>query len=558
MQSGTLSTDSSATLESEAGAAAGVLSHALHVLGELSQLRLQAELCDVFLVGSDGQKVAAHKAVLAASTPYFKAMFTNGMKESTQPAIHFPGITSEILECLVNYMYSGHTAVTERNVGMLLEPASMWQLTSVLDSCCKFLLKNLDSDCCLAWATMGSLLSLPALYDGAMAFAERNFTAITKCENFYSLSSEILGDLLTRDGLFVNSETEVFDACIKWLKFEWPRHAAEASEVLRWVRWPHVPAATLACLDCDEELQFLRELPECATLLQYAKWGEWHVTGQRHKSWKRLRHSLACHGVVFAIGGETNPGRHIIREVEKFDSTTGAWESICPLPKPRRGAGAVIVDNMVYVAGGSDGLNALADIIRYDPETNRWSEIGQMMNRRSSVGAMTIGHVIYFIGGYDGLNSCHCSVETYNVQTRQQKTVASMTSARSMCSVAMMRDHIYAIGGYDGSDDLRTVECYDSTDDVWTSVASMSYKRYGLICNHLFLIDANFTQAQLSLKKKPSAIKISAFSSFRSLFMPMVKYRKTCISISQSKKSGLWRSYKLCRLFGLRNVLRPT
>ena len=478
MQNGIVSTGSSTTLESEAGPDAGVLSHALRVLGEFADFRQNSSLCDVTLVGSDGKHVSAHRALLAASTSYFRAMFTGNLMESSQKDIQFPGIEGQTLETLVDFMYSGRVDVNERNVDSLLESASMLQMVSVLETCCKFLLKRLNSDNCLGVLSVGRLLSLPSLFEGALAFVERNFSAVSKSEEFLDLPANVLSDLLTRDGLFVHSETEVFDACIRWLKHEWPGRASDACEALSWVRWPCVLPTTLACLDCDGELQFLRELPECAILLQYAKWGEWHAMGHRHKSWKRLRNSLACQGVMFAMGGETNPGRRIIKEAEKFDLLAGCWESMPPLPRPRRGAGAVIVNNVVYVAGGSDGLNAIADIHSYDPQTNVWSEVGRMLEKRSSVGAVASGHMIYFVGGYDGFNSCLHSVESYNIQTRQHKLVAPMAMARSMCAVASLAGRVYALGGYDGSEDMREVECYNISDDAWTPVAPMSHNRW--------------------------------------------------------------------------------
>ncbi|XP_065177727.1 kelch-like protein diablo [Sycon ciliatum] len=492
IHTGTTSTSSSTGLDGETGADAGVLAHALTILNDLCDLRSRSELCDVVLVASDDRTVSAHRAVLAAGTPYFRAMLTGGLKESAQSKISLPGVDGDTLEMLVNFLYTGRVQVDETNVQVLLTAASLLQLNSVMEICVKFLLTHIDTANCLGVVALGKVLALPTLYEGAMEFAARNFFSIVSSEDYLQVPVEILRELLTRDELVVRSETDVFDACIQWLRHEWPRHARLAAGVLHCVRWPCMPATSLACLDCDEELQFLRELPECATLLQYAKWGEWNAMGQRHKSWRRLRHSIACRGIVFAIGGETNPGRNIISDAEKFDSQVGSWEAVSPITKPRRGAGAVLVGNLLYMAGGSDGFNALSDIVSYEPETNVWSEAGEMLEKRSSVGAVAAGHTIYFIGGYDGQTTCLSSAESYHVQTRQHKILPPMTSPRSMCTVALLNDCIYAIGGYDGSDDLRSVERYEMEQGRWVSVAPMLEKRSmaasAVISDRLFVV----------------------------------------------------------------------
>ncbi len=51
------------------------------ILKGLSSLREEDILCDVHLY-AEGKVISAHKAVLAAGSPYFKAMFGGKFKES--------------------------------------------------------------------------------------------------------------------------------------------------------------------------------------------------------------------------------------------------------------------------------------------------------------------------------------------------------------------------------------------------------------------------------------------------------------------------------------------
>ncbi len=55
-------------------------------LTELNLIRKLHDLCDVVItVGS--RKIFAHKVILAACSPYFRAMFTGALAESSQTEV---------------------------------------------------------------------------------------------------------------------------------------------------------------------------------------------------------------------------------------------------------------------------------------------------------------------------------------------------------------------------------------------------------------------------------------------------------------------------------------
>lgn len=80
--------------------------HAGHVLNKLNRLRASSRFCDVEIVAGE-QRIKAHRAVLAASSPYFHAMFTAGLMEQTCHTIELHDVPSEILKLLIDFIYSG-------------------------------------------------------------------------------------------------------------------------------------------------------------------------------------------------------------------------------------------------------------------------------------------------------------------------------------------------------------------------------------------------------------------------------------------------------------------
>lgn len=58
----------------------------------------------------------AHRAALAAASPYFYAMFTGEMSESKQNVVILKEVDGDALELLIEYCYTAEVKVTEENV----------------------------------------------------------------------------------------------------------------------------------------------------------------------------------------------------------------------------------------------------------------------------------------------------------------------------------------------------------------------------------------------------------------------------------------------------------
>ena len=70
----------------------------LDILEGLGDLRENESLCDVRLK-AEGATFQAHRVVLAAVSPYFRAMFTGGFKEKEQSEITLNEMTAKGLGC---------------------------------------------------------------------------------------------------------------------------------------------------------------------------------------------------------------------------------------------------------------------------------------------------------------------------------------------------------------------------------------------------------------------------------------------------------------------------
>lgn len=194
-------------------------SHCNRVLATLNDLRLNEELSDITLkVGTE--QVSSHKLVLSANSPYFRAMFSSSYSESEQNVVEMHEVSFPALESLIQYFYTSKLHISIANVQELLAISSMLQVGGVSDACCEFMRRHLGVSNCLGVRTFADMHSCSELRRVADDFARRNFSSVVESEEFLRLEVEQVMELLSADELSVGSEEKVFEAVLRWVKFD--------------------------------------------------------------------------------------------------------------------------------------------------------------------------------------------------------------------------------------------------------------------------------------------------------------------------------------------------
>ena len=192
------------------------------LLLKCAKFRDEGQFIDVRLKVSD-DVFTAHRIVLAASSDYFYAMFTNGMKESNQEMIELKdeSITSNALKIILDSIYTEDLHVTEENVFEVLAAAFHLQVTSVVQRCSDFLKKefvqlrlDLQNYCLLC--TVADRHGMKDLREAAESKMALTFKDICESEEFLSIMEpDQLVNLLNRDDLSAPSETFVFKSVMQ-------------------------------------------------------------------------------------------------------------------------------------------------------------------------------------------------------------------------------------------------------------------------------------------------------------------------------------------------------
>jgi hypothetical protein len=209
--------------------------HAPLTFGQFEQIRRDGHLCDVRLRVGDAV-FSAHRIVLAATVPYFRAMFTGHMREANMAEIVIGGssagqcmghasddacvcadgdgspaaaIDADTMDALLQYAYTGRVRIGVRNVQSLMLGAAYLSLTDIVHACGKYLQQRLHAANVLSIRSFAMALNSPQLIRAADRYIQKHFMLVSRTDEFTQLPIDELLNVLQRDELHVNNEEQV-------------------------------------------------------------------------------------------------------------------------------------------------------------------------------------------------------------------------------------------------------------------------------------------------------------------------------------------------------------
>ena len=174
----------------------------------LASLWQDANFNDVILVVEGPQeeprqttlKIPAHKAVLAAASPYFHRMFTSASfteknKREVLLKSDYIRLDPGSVEAILCYIYTGvKIPLSQDNAQSLLEASSYLEVTLVTEQTAQFFEENLESfEDVIEVRKMAVTNGCTYLVTAVDSFVEDNFSDITASSDFleYSLSNVV-------------------------------------------------------------------------------------------------------------------------------------------------------------------------------------------------------------------------------------------------------------------------------------------------------------------------------------------------------------------------------
>lgn len=106
---------------------------------KLYAARSSGLFCDGLLVAQE-KSIKVHRVILAISSPYFK----NRFETSENSVVHCHDITSEDLEYMISFLYSGEISIPYVKVKDILSASRKYGITELADACRDFLEEHFE------------------------------------------------------------------------------------------------------------------------------------------------------------------------------------------------------------------------------------------------------------------------------------------------------------------------------------------------------------------------------------------------------------------------------
>ncbi|XP_077385086.1 kelch repeat and BTB domain-containing protein 12 [Festucalex cinctus] len=479
--------------------------HGLVLLEQLRKMRETEHLTDVVLI-AEGVSFPCHRLVLSAFSPYFRVMFTCGLRECSNREIFLRDTPADSLALLLNYMYSSDLPLTNTNVQGISIAAFLLQMDDVFTQCRQHMTENMDASNCLGVFYFARDLGAEELADSAQRFLRQHFVQVCQNEEVLDLEAHQLAKLITSDDLNISREETILDVVLRWVNHSFVAEGEVRSqhlpELLRKVRLPLINpdylketmkrnAALLADTEC---LEIMRQALEVV---------EMHPSAVPRKL--KLRYGMETTDLLLCVG---NDGSGIRSRYGNYSE-----RSFCYAPatgrtyyitSPRYGdalgyvcAGVVTEDNNIIVSGEA-GARRMSrqkgmdvELYRYKVEAQGSWERLTSAEYRDSYGLGSLGDTLYLIGGLMKLKNqlliTNC-VERWSLQGGRWRSAAPLPMPLAYHSVVRLKDRLYVIGGKTPQDSYRMDDEpdrlsnrlleYDPNINKWTELGPMKYSKY--------------------------------------------------------------------------------
>ena len=438
------------------------------VIQTLHELRKSSLLCDV-TVRAEGQDFPAHRCVLSAGSPYFRALFTSELKvrEREDNLIELTEITCDALTEVMEYIYSGKAKISSSNAQDLVVAADYLIIPSLKSEASLFLEESVSVSNCLALETFASQYSCESLKKAAVNCYLQNFVAVAKSRDFMSLDLQRVKDLLSDDKINVPEEEEVYKAMITWVKHDLESRESSLPELLKCVRLFSMTKYSLRKILEEEEL--IKKSIACMSIVVSGL--DYFLFPDRFQGISLTpRLSLGEYENVVVLTGGVLVNNQQSDKTRCFVPATKKWLNSLPtMPNSRSNHDAAVCGGLLYVVGGTSFYSSVCS---FNPEQKKWNSTGDYRTGQDC-SVTTFNEVLYVIGGDLNWNK----TQIYKPTLDEWKEVAPMKTGRAGHCAVVLQEHIYVIAGHNSKACHNSVECYDPSTDQWKRIPSISKAR---------------------------------------------------------------------------------
>ena len=568
--------------------------HRQELVDRLDILRTNESFCDV-TIAVEGKELKAHKAVLAAASPFFLTLLTSDMKESKEQLIkiELKEATAAVMEDVLKYVYTGKVLVTEERAHNLFATADYLLLPGLKTLASNFLKKVVTIENCFSNYYFADKYQCLELKEKSCQVINSSFGVVMETEDFLKLDMKQVMEWVSSDDITVGAEEEVFKGIIKWVSHNKSEREEAFPELLHQVCLTSL-SRDFVLNDLPKEELILRNpefglnfVVDAMKLMQSATDGqvnhqprkclEAHLNGifvcggrkalcyfPQQNLWYQLADKLVdgqhcsptqCKGKIYVLSNvhrewvmqyyiPTSNSRGAVQSDTSFSSVTfctvckGYLYAICLNP---------------FVEG---------KIFRYDAETNCWIKVLDPPKRQWSPCIVTDEQYLYIIGGAVdvGLNAI-ATTTRFDFNNNKWDEVADINHPRKSAFGTAMNDKVYIAGGKQGwEDSLSSCEVYTPATNEWQLMPSLKVPRRNanMVCceGKLYVLGGETADSQGG--RSPRLLTVEEFDSDRNEWIEKSAIPVNSFETAEDKEKGNRFQACFARLCkGVINKLKP-
>ncbi|XP_078697754.1 kelch repeat and BTB domain-containing protein 8-like [Branchiostoma floridae x Branchiostoma belcheri] len=438
-------------------------------------MRDEQKLVDVVL-NVNGKDFHCHRAVLAACSPYFHAMFTGNLSESRQEKIVLQddtaaGVKVEVaaMEEVMHYAYSGEVRVTSDNVLQLYVAADLFQIDFILQHCVRYMEGQLDSSNCFGIFSFADMFGAQALRGKSLKYICSRFGEVSREEDFFQLSPSQLCDILASNDLAISDEMAVWSAVISWIMHAPNSRKDSLVDALTCIRLPLLRDSdidwiseyiTMSQLEqdvdgpmtsMDKAVEFWKEGQSCAQ----QRVGEAEEMIVIFKARQRLEPGVATAGQTDIEAEEL---ACLTRDGRVYSTTKPCVDSILPL-------GVVSAHEWsIYIFAFPEA--SYPSFHKYDCVQNEWTQLASPPSRHDYKNPYIaqVGDKIYLFFSSGQTENMHC----FDMRLREWRVLSVVPRVVfTDTKLAVVDKYIYAVS-------CEFLFRYNSIGEEWTKLWSLA------------------------------------------------------------------------------------
>ncbi|KAM9466110.1 kelch-like protein 29 isoform 1-T1 [Clarias gariepinus] len=451
--------------------------HPKEMLKELNQQRRVKEFTDLKII-VQGKEFEVHQNVLASCSLYFKDMvkrLAGENKSGEKMTLTMNSVGADVLELLLEFVYTGSLIIDSANAKTLLEAANKFQFNTFCKVCVSFLEKQLTASNCLGVLAMAEAMQCTELHSMAKAFALQNFPEVASQQEILNISKEDFISYLSNDSLNAKAEELVYETVIKWIKKDPSNRVQHMSELLAVVRLPFIHPSYLLNVVDNEEL--IKSSEPCRDLVNEAK--RYHMLPHARQEMQtprtRPRLSAGVAEVIVLVGGRQVIGmnQRSLTAVTCFNPQNNKWYPLASLPFYDREFFSVIsAGDNIYLSGGMESGVMLPDVWCYMSLLDNWNLVSRMTVPRCRHNSLVYDGKLYTIGGL-GVAGNLDNVERYDTITNQWETVSPLPKPVHSAAATVCRGKIYVFGGVnEAGRSAGVLQSYVPHTNTWSFIES--------------------------------------------------------------------------------------